>query len=240
MKSKVLDLTQTTFIPDKTLKENTDIDTFVFHPETTSTENFKYNDENAIEDIMKLLAPYSEVCKEHMIYTLRHKIAIMALHYEYFGNVSKRITLHDTEKLVLYEHMDTKTAHCYHKNHSIHHQGNFQNINTNKIECVLDYECARYTKPDKPLNARATIDNFYPKSYPVLKDVLDELNINSINNNDCSFENWNQVKSLFLKIFTEINKNAIVSLQRKYLKTDIDTFLKEYNHEISKYPIQTA
>lgn len=32
----------------------------------------------------------------------------------------------------------------------------------NWIETIIDWECARFTKPDKPLNARETLSKFYP------------------------------------------------------------------------------
>ena len=43
------------------------------------------------------------------------------------------------------------------------------------MEMVLDWESARYTKPDKPLNAYDTLYKFYPELeehiLPILKDL---------------------------------------------------------------------
>lgn len=41
------------------------------------------------------------------------------------------------------------------------------------VQMVIDWECARFTKPDKPLNAYDTLYKFYPhlekKILPILK-----------------------------------------------------------------------
>ena len=45
-----------------------------------------------------------------------------------------------------------------------HHVDYFRGINhVDKIQAVCDWECARKTKPDKPLNAAETLKNIYPQ-----------------------------------------------------------------------------
>lgn len=39
---------------------------------------------------------------------------------------------------------------------------------------VIDWECARYTKPDKPLNARATLHKYYPHLESKIAPILEE------------------------------------------------------------------
>lgn len=51
---------------------------------------------------------------------------------------------------------------------------------------VIDWECARYTKPDKPLNAYDTLYKYYPeledKILPILKELkIDKSNIDKEN-----------------------------------------------------------
>ena len=40
---------------------------------------------------------------------------------------------------------------------------------------VVDWECARYTKPDKPLNAYETLYAFYPELESYILPILKEL-----------------------------------------------------------------
>ena len=43
---------------------------------------------------------------------------------------------------------------------------------------VLDWESARYTKPDKPLNAYETLTRFYPTMLGEILPILREMGIN--------------------------------------------------------------
>lgn len=45
------------------------------------------------------------------------------------------------------------------------------------IQMVIDWECARYTKPDKPLNARETLAKFYPELTDKVLPVIEELGL---------------------------------------------------------------
>ena len=45
------------------------------------------------------------------------------------------------------------------------------------IQMVIDWECARYTKPDKPLNARETLYKYYPNLKSKVLPILKELNL---------------------------------------------------------------
>ena len=42
---------------------------------------------------------------------------------------------------------------------------------------VIDWECARYTKPDKLLNARETLYKFYPELESKIIPILEEFNL---------------------------------------------------------------
>lgn len=46
-----------------------------------------------------------------------------------------------------------------------------------KYPLVVDWECARYTKPDKLLNARDTLDKFYPELKDKVLPVIQELGL---------------------------------------------------------------
>ena len=61
-----------------------------------------------------------------------------------------------------------------HRNSSSHHQNELEKKDIDYIEMVLDWESARYTKLDKPLNAYDTLYKYYSnmeeKILPILKE----------------------------------------------------------------------
>ncbi len=94
------------------------------------------------------------------IYTYRHRRA-----FEYCVNklihdpdlreeMLKRARIHDMDKMVMYLFLGQKEAQKVHMMHQPHHLENDLPRNyEDLVETVIDYECAPYTKPDKPLNA---------------------------------------------------------------------------------------
>ena len=42
---------------------------------------------------------------------------------------------------------------------------------------VIDWECARFTKPDKPLNARETLYKYYPELIDKITPILERFNL---------------------------------------------------------------
>lgn len=45
------------------------------------------------------------------------------------------------------------------------------------VEAVIDWECARITKPDKPLNARQTLEKYYPQYREFVEPILKEFEL---------------------------------------------------------------
>lgn len=66
----------------------------------------------------------------------------------------------------------------YHRRNRTHHV-ECDKYKTKKdfIESVIDWECARYTKPDKPLNARETLSKFYPEYKNIYLPIIEELGL---------------------------------------------------------------
>jgi hypothetical protein len=85
-------------------------------------------------------------------YTVEHKKAFLKVEKELLGKNTLRGYLHDVDKLFLYLFMDKKKAHKIHQSYAKHH---VQNMVTqdDMIQGIIDWECCRYTKPDKPLTA---------------------------------------------------------------------------------------
>ena len=110
--------------------------------------------------------------KKNFIYTWKHKQAFLKVEKELLGKNTLRGYLHDTDKLFLYLIFSKKQTHKIHRNFSRHHE---IKAYTEKdfIQMVIDWKCARYTKPDKPLNAYETLttyfSNLYDNVYPILK-----------------------------------------------------------------------
>lgn len=107
------------------------------------------------------------------IYTLRHKIAFLKTEKELLGKNTLAGYLHDSEKILMYLFcfwLTTEEAHEWHKNHSKHHaENNIPKTEADYTQMLIDWECARYTKPDKPLNAYDTLIKLHPN---VKKQVL--------------------------------------------------------------------
>lgn len=114
-------------------------------------------------------------------YTIRHRKAFRKVEKELFHKVTIRGYLHDLDKVFLYLLLGKERTSEIHRKYSRHH---INKARTYKDYCemVVDWECARYTKPDKPLNAYDTLYKFYPqienKILPILKDLgIDKSNL---------------------------------------------------------------
>lgn len=142
----------------------------------------------------------------YQIYTLNHKQAFLALNLIFSGMYYSDAILHDTDKLVLYEVLPKSEASRIHKKYAPHHIANSRN-SMDLEQCIIDYECARFTKPDKPLNAYDTIFKYFPNNYKKLEPTLIKLGINSSRNTDFDFTKWNHLNNDSIQYI--INSNII-------------------------------
>lgn len=112
--------------------------------------------------------------KDRIQYTINHRKAFRLVEKQLLGKNTVRSLFHDLDKVFLYAFFDYKAVHNFHRKYSRHHMlrarthGDF-------VQAVIDWECARITKPDKPLNARQTLDKIYPeykdKIYPIIEEL---------------------------------------------------------------------
>jgi hypothetical protein len=72
-----------------------------------------------------------------------------------------RFLFHDVEKMILCAIFGDKLSTKIHRIISSHHETVFHGC-FDKVGAAIDWECARITKPNKPLNARQTWQKFYP------------------------------------------------------------------------------
>lgn len=116
--------------------------------------------------------------REHFKYTLKHKRAFIFVEKQLLGKNSLRGYLHDADKLFLYlfSKPENKWVSKLHREYSRHHIKKAKS-HSDFVQMVIDWECARYTKPDKPLNARETMNQIYPGMREKVEPVLKELNL---------------------------------------------------------------
>ena len=119
---------------------------------------------------------YLKINKERVRYSLNHRKAFRSVEKQLIGHNTFRSLFHDLDKVILYNFFDYKDVHNFHRNHMKHHSIKAKTHN-DFIQMVIDWECARFTKPDKPLNARDTLYKFYPTLEGEILSILEELNL---------------------------------------------------------------
>lgn len=111
-----------------------------------------------------------------MLYTLKHKKAFLKVEKESLGKNTLRGYLHDVDKLILYPILGKSRTHKLHRKYSRHHFDNIKTIQ-DKIQMLIDWESARYTKPDKPLSAFNFLTQAHPKSVNELLPLILAMNM---------------------------------------------------------------
>lgn len=115
-----------------------------------------------------------------IIYTLKHKIAFLKVEKQLRGKNTLKGYLHDIDKPLLYLFcfwMSLSKIQQIHRKYSPHHvKNNLKKTQDDLLDTIIDWECARITKPDKPLNAYQTLMKFYPQHkatyLPIIKKYL--------------------------------------------------------------------
>lgn len=107
-----------------------------------------------------------------------HRKAIVEIEKQTVGRNTIAIKLHDIDKIIMLALMIPKDLTSkIHRLTSPHHKTSYFPIK-NYYEMVFDWESARYTKPEKQLTARQTIEL---DRYTHLKDkilpILDKYNL---------------------------------------------------------------
>ena len=107
-------------------------------------------------DMFKTIKNIFKARIDHVKYTWAHHKALnqLALSKGFY------YPFHDMDKIILYPILGLKLTKKFHLAWSGHHYRNGDI--KNKFEAALDWECARRTKPDKPLDAYDTWKKYYP------------------------------------------------------------------------------
>ncbi len=150
-------------------------------------------------------------------YTLKHRVALKCCIEKYCNTSDKkklleRAKIHDMDKVIMYLYMTKKGVNLIHRNGVRHHfNSNIKDYSRlDYLEMIFDWECARYTKEDKPLNAYDTLYKFYPEHEKEILPLLKELKLD--------------YSSLdFDKEILEETKNIVVD--QEYIKKEINEYL---------------
>lgn len=122
--------------------------------------------------------------KDYIEYTYKHRKIVIYLANKYYKDnkeLSDKVKLHDLDKLFMYLFYEKEDASNIHRDLMSHHQNKIVKDKLDYMEMVLDWESARYTKPDKPLNAYDTLYRFYPGLEEHILPILKELGIDKPN-----------------------------------------------------------
>ena len=117
-------------------------------------------------------------------YTWAHKIAFLKVEKQLLGRISVRGIVHDMDKLLWWYPLgyllgkDAKWVQNHHRNWARHHPHNsIVKKYDDYVEMIIDWECDRFTKPDKPLNAYQTLYKFYPELEDNILPILEKLKL---------------------------------------------------------------
>lgn len=97
---------------------------------------------------------------EHIKYTWEHKKAFLEVEKELTGHNTISGYLHDLDKIIMYLIMSKRYSKI-HRKISTHHVPKCMKTKNRIRQAIIDWECARKTKPDKPLNAYETCKTYY-------------------------------------------------------------------------------
>ena len=113
-----------------------------------------------------------------IMYTKEHRKAFKKIEKEVLGHNTWRSLVHDLDKVILYNILPHRKVKEIHRKYARHHDNNIKKTKNDYIEMIVDWECARFTKPDKPLNAYDTLYTFYPHLEKEILPLLKKYNLN--------------------------------------------------------------
>jgi hypothetical protein len=111
---------------------------------------------------------------DKLLYTYKHRkiVTFLAKKYSKDKKLLEQLKKHDMDKLYLLLFYEKKDIEDVHRSLSSHHDNDLPKTELDYMEMVLDWESARYTKPDKPLNAYDTLYKFYPNLEKEIMPIL--------------------------------------------------------------------
>ena len=114
--------------------------------------------------------------EDYIKYTWNHKKAFLKVEKILLGKNTIRGYLHDVDKLFMYMFLSKKLASKLHRKYSHHHINKAKTI-ADYTQMIIDWECARFTKEDKPLDAFETLYKYYPQLEPIILPLLKKYDV---------------------------------------------------------------
>jgi len=112
---------------------------------------------------------------DYIKYTWNHKKWFLKVEKSLTGRNTLFGYLHDTDKLFLYLIFSKEMTTSIHRRISKHHFGSFRKLDYTLM--IIDWECARFSKPDKALNARDTLTKYYNDKFDLIDPILKKYNL---------------------------------------------------------------
>ena len=123
--------------------------------------------------------------ESNLKYTYKHRKVVMYLANKYIKEnkdaILDKMKNHDLDKMFMYLFYEKRDVSQMHRKLSSHHDNEIEKDYMDYVEMVLDWESARYTKPDKPLNAYDTLYKYYPAMEEKIMPILKEFKIDKSN-----------------------------------------------------------
>ena len=114
---------------------------------------------------------------KHIPYSWKHYLIVMKLEKKYIGYY--KYPFHDLDKIVMYiffPFLGTKVIQKIHTRFAKHHLRKYKK-HMNFDEAILDWESARFTKPDKPMDAWETYQKLFTDFSDDLLPIFEKFNL---------------------------------------------------------------
>ena len=158
--------------------------------------------------------------QEYIEYTYKHRKIVNYLAEKYIKKEKeekiKQIKKHDIDKIYMYLLYEKKEVSKIHREISKHHQNKKEKAEADYEEMALDWESARYTKEDKPLNAYDTLYKYYPELEKQILPILKEWGI----------AHSNMPKEKDVEEYAEKIKKTTIEEIKKEIKKDLEERLQ--------------
>lgn len=114
---------------------------------------------------------------KHIPYSWKHYLMVMKLEKKYIGYY--KYPFHDLDKIFMYifsPFLGTKVIQKIHTRFAKHHLRKYKK-HMHFDESILDWESARFTKPDKPMDAWETYQKLFTDFSDDLLPIFEKFNL---------------------------------------------------------------
>ncbi len=109
-------------------------------------------------------------------YTWEHKKSFLKVEKQLLGRNTLSGYMHDIDKLVLYLVFTKKEVSKIHRKYAKHHTNNHKS-DRDIEQALIDWECARYSKPDKQESPKEYLLKYIPQHKEEYKPMMKKLGL---------------------------------------------------------------